>query len=155
MMPKDFLKTDVFVSWQPIPEGDSREIDLLSFSMTLSPWWNWPARTGNVLRWSPSLVSFLEMESRFSFNYCVFQGPRLQPYPAQNNLGWLPVCQPNCPTPMVGLLLTTGPALQRRTWLKAHSGFHSWFPLTFSPGKNSFIHSCIHQIIHQTLPSTY
>lgn len=38
MMPKDFLKTDVFVSWQPIPEGDSREIDLLSFSMTLSPW---------------------------------------------------------------------------------------------------------------------
>lgn len=87
MMPKDFLKTDVFVSWQPIPEGDSREIDLLSFSMTLSPWWNWPARTGNVLRWSPSLVSFLEMESRFSFNYCVFQGPRLQPYPAQNNLG--------------------------------------------------------------------
>lgn len=69
--------------------------------------------------------------------------------------GWLPVCQPNWPTPMVGLLLTTGPALQRRTWLKVHSGFHSWFPLTFSPGKNSFIHSCIHQIIHQILPSTY
>ena len=38
MMPKDFLQTDVFVPWQPIPEGESTEIDLLSFSMTLSPW---------------------------------------------------------------------------------------------------------------------
>lgn len=37
MMPKDFPKTDAFASWQPISEGDSREIDLLSFRMTLSP----------------------------------------------------------------------------------------------------------------------
>lgn len=54
MMPKEFLKTDVFASWQPIPEGDNREMDLLSFRMTLSLWWNWLARAGDTMRWSSS-----------------------------------------------------------------------------------------------------
>lgn len=35
MMLKYCSKADVFASWQPIPGGDSREMDLLSFGMTV------------------------------------------------------------------------------------------------------------------------
>ena len=52
--------------------------------------------------------------------------------------------------------LQLSPTFQSRTWWQVLSGFHSWFPLTFSPGKNSFIHSCIHLVIQQILLlSTY
>lgn len=55
-------------------------------------WWNWPANTGNALRCFPNLVSFLEVEnlvslSTFPFDYCAFQRPSVQLYPAQSNLG--------------------------------------------------------------------
>lgn len=51
--------------------------------------------------------------------------------------------------------LQLSPTFQSRTWLKVLSGFHSWSPLTFSPGKNSFIHSGIHLVVQQILLSTY
>lgn len=91
MMPKDFPKTDVFASWHCIPGGAERWTHCH---------WKWlcpcgeigPVRTGNTLRWFLSLVSFLEVESlislsTFPFNHDAFQRPRLQLYPAQNNLG--------------------------------------------------------------------
>jgi hypothetical protein len=38
MVHKDFLKADVFASWQPIPGGAGREMDSLSFGMAMSLW---------------------------------------------------------------------------------------------------------------------